>query len=386
VKHHNETLHALSRRLDPLWWLVARVLRLRRHVASLRPPKSILVVDMHLLGDVVMLIPFLRVIRRHHPTAHVGLMAGPWAQTVLDCAHLVDEFIPLPAPWVVKGQGAAGLRSLVRAVRTSRGRTWDWGIDMRGDVRNILLLAFARSKRRIAYDFSGGAALLTDVVADDGKLRHIIDHHAAIAEHLAMPMTQAERVPTLTPPQEVGSAAKTTRQTVGFHFGASMRLRRMPVEEACALILGFQDRAHTRLILVNAPDTRELNRAVIQRLPAACAERIETWQGTLSELMIFLKTLDKFYAMDSGPAHLAAALGVDTTVFFGPHVPGAVRPLGRHVTIVERLDLPCRPCDQYHCTNPNYQECLRHMDLLPETAQEAKTASPIRRALSSVDH
>ncbi len=361
MKHHNETLHRLSRRLDPIWWLVSRVLRLRRDAAGTGSPESILVVHMHLLGDVVMLIPFLRVIRRYHPQAHVALMAGHWAQAILADTYLVDEFIPMRAPWVVRGQGIAGLRGLVRAVRTSRRRTWDWGVDMRGDVRNILLLALARAKRRIAYDFSGGTAMLTDVVADDGQLRHIIDHHAAIAEHLAMSMTDAERVPTLTLPQDACDEAETTQRAVGFHFGASMVLRRMPVEEACALILSMQDRDHGRLILIDAPDTRELNRSVLQRLPAACAERIETWQGNLRDLMTFLGTLDKFYAMDSGPAHLAAALGVDTTVFFGPHVPGAVRPLGRCVTIVERRDLPCRPCDQHHCTNAIYQECLRHV-------------------------
>jgi heptosyltransferase-2 len=350
----------LSRRLDPLWWLVARLLRLEPYPAGHRPPRSILLVDLHLLGDIVMLVPLLRVIRRCHPQAHVGLMAGPWAREVLANTGLVDEFIPLKAPWIVKGQRASGLSALMRALRAVRARPWDWGIDVRGDVRNALLLALARAGRRVAYDFSGGAALLTDVVPDDGVLRHIVDHHAALAAHVGMPMTAAEQIPALGLPAKAGPRSDGMR-TLGFHFGASMPLRRMPLEEACALILSFERQEHTRLVLVDAPEVRELNSAVLQRLPEGLSARIARWSGSLSELIVFLQTLDHFYAMDSGPAHLAAALGIDTTVFFGPHLSAAVRPRGDHVTVIERDDVPCRPCDQHRCTNPSYQECLRHL-------------------------
>jgi ADP-heptose:LPS heptosyltransferase len=114
-------------------------------------------------------------------------------------------------------------------------------------------------------------------------------------------------------------------------------------------------------VLIDAPDIRELNSALVQRLSAKCRARVERWEGSLSELIAFLKSLDEFYAMDSGPAHLAAALGVDTTVFFGPHLSLAVRPTGRNVRVIERADVPCRPCDQRRCTNPNPQQCLTQL-------------------------
>jgi ADP-heptose:LPS heptosyltransferase len=357
VKHNNERLAAVSRSLDPVWWLIARILRLGRYPTSPVIPRSILLVELNLLGDMVMLVPLLRVIRRFHPHAHVGLMAGPWGREILAPSGLVDEFITLRAPWVTKGQGARGMAGVLRAVRQARSRSWDWGIDVRGDVRNALLLALARARRRVGYNFTGGAALLTDVVPDDGQLRHIIEHHADLAHYLGMPMTEEERIPAL-------GTVKSTRSKpgaagrVGFHFGASMVLRTMPLEEACALVLSYQDKEGVCLILVDAPEIRSLNTALLDRLPAEFASRVERWQGSLGELVHFLRTLDKFYAMDSGPAHLAASIGIDTTVFFGPHLSLAVRPMGRHVTVVERGDVPCRPCDQHRCTNPTYQQCL----------------------------
>jgi ADP-heptose:LPS heptosyltransferase len=132
----------------------------------------------------------------------------------------------------------------------------------------------------------------------------------------------------------------------------------MPLEEACALLTCFQDREDTRLILVDAPETTTLNADVLERLPASFSASVERWHGNLHEFMNLLKTLDEFYAMDSGPAHLAAALGIETTVFFGPQLSEGIRPMGRKVMIVERPEVRCRPCDQIRCTNPNYKECL----------------------------
>jgi ADP-heptose:LPS heptosyltransferase len=371
VKLVNTTLASLSRRLDPLWWLTARLLRLQPYIAGRAAPKSILLVDLHLLGDVIMLIPLLRVVRRCHPNAHLGLVAGPWARDILAGTGLVDEFITLRASWVSKGQGLAGISGLLRTIRALRARTWDWGIEVRGDVRNILLLALARAKRRVAYDFTGGAALLTDIVPDDGALRHIIDHHAALASFLSMPMTAEERVPTLGFPQEIRSRARAPSRVIGFHFGASMVLRRMPLQEACGLVLSFRDEAAARLVLVDAPDTGTFNSALLERLPATYASKIERWRGSLSEFIEFLRTLDQFYAMDSGPAHLAAAVGVDTTVFFGPNLSLAARPLGPNVTVVERGDVSCRPCGQRRCTNSKHQECLSQLVRLADPAMPA---------------
>jgi ADP-heptose:LPS heptosyltransferase len=361
LKHNNVRLASLSRRLDPLWWLIARMLRLKPHATAPAVPRSILLVELHLLGDMVMLIPLLRVIRRHHPDAHVGLLAGPWARDILESTGLVDEFIMLRAPWVAKGQGLRGMVGLMRAIRTVRSRTWDWGIDVRGDVRNALLLALSRAKRRVAYDFTGGAALLTDVVPDDGVLRHIIEHHEALALALSMPMTADERIPTLRFNEPTESAARASRRRVGLHFGASLALRRMPLQEARALLSSLRDNENADLILVDSPEIHALNTALIQELPAQQAGRIERWRGSLNEFVAFLATLDEFYAMDSGPAHLAAALGVHTTVFFGPHLSRAVRPMGSNVSVVERDDIACRPCDQHRCTNVLYQQCLTQL-------------------------
>ncbi len=280
----------------------------------------------------------------------------------------------------MKAQGWLGIKNLFQAIVDSRRGSWDWGIDVRGDVRNAMLLALARARRRVAYDFSGGAALLTDVVPDDGVLRHIIDHHAGIAATLGMEMTADERIPSLishrdTTPSAPWPAARAVRR-VGVHFGASLALRRMPAQEGCDLLARLQEQ--DQIILVDAPEVRGLNSEVLGRLGTTRSVRVQRWEGSLGDFIQFLQTLDHFYAMDSGPAHLAAAVGVETTVFFGPHLPFAVRPMGSHVSVIERDDLGCRPCDQHRCTNPRYQDCLTQVVRLLKPS-DTQIASPMRQ-------
>jgi ADP-heptose:LPS heptosyltransferase len=286
----------------------------------------------------------------------VALLAGPWAAPLLESERLVDEIIQFKAPWAVYRQGWLGLVGTLRALREIRKQHWDWAIDARGDVRNILMLALSRASRRIGYDFTGGAALLSDVVPDTGRLRHNVDHHVTLAHYLGLEVSQDERVPTLDAGRR--RAAVNLMPRVGFHFGASLALRRMPIEEAVSLLLHASSKCQQHLILIDAADTKDFNSELLARIPSTSAQQIERWTGTLSELKDFLGTLDAFYAMDSGPAHIAAALGVKTTVFFGPNRSEASRPRGNRVTVVERNEVRCRPCDQHVCTNSHHQECL----------------------------
>jgi ADP-heptose:LPS heptosyltransferase len=370
VKVINPRLAARARRLDPLWRLLAPLLRALGRLPdgrALTAPRSILVVDLHLLGDIVLLVPLLRVLRRGHPDARITLLAGPWSRDILAGSGLVDEHIDLAAPWVRRAPGLAGWRDLARALGRlragARGAGWDWGIDVRGDLRNIGLLVAARARRRVGFDFTGGAALLTDVVPDDGRIRHIVDHHAAIAAQLGLHMSDAERVPVLprpAPPPRLPAGA----HRVGFHFGASMPLRRLPAAEAARLVQAVLRPGETP-VLVDAPDTRALNDELAARLAPPAAAALQRWEGGLRELMGLLSYLDRFYGLDSGPAHLAAALGTPTTVLFGPSLSVEAGPLGAHVQVLERQDLSCRPCDRVHCTNPSYQACLTNLIPLP---------------------
>jgi ADP-heptose:LPS heptosyltransferase len=247
--------------------------------------------------------------------------------------------------------------SIIRLVRRLRATTWDWGIDIRGDIRLILLLALSGARRRIGYAFTGGEALLTDVVPDDGTLKHLAAHHQRIAECLGVWTETHEYRPRLHISDEEVTVAADIRPFIGFHFGASKVLRSMPAAEAAQLINQFSD-TDDRLVLFEPDDAVVKNEEIKSHLDDAVRKRIETWRGDLRSFIVTLSRARRFYAMDSGPAHIAAALDITTVVFFGPSLPQHTRPIGSNVIVVERTGVDCRPCDHVTCTNAVRHACM----------------------------
>jgi len=104
MKTFNSRLVWLAIILEPLWRFLGLFLNSRSCHSELSP-KTILVLDFHLIGDIVLLTSFLQVLREAYPSARIVLVAGPWAQELLCGEGFVDEIIPFSAPWVKYKQG-----------------------------------------------------------------------------------------------------------------------------------------------------------------------------------------------------------------------------------------------------------------------------------------
>lgn len=363
MKVMNPRLVRQARRIDWVWRLLATARRLWRpatRAAAPGAPLSILVLDLHLIGDAVMLLPFLAALRRRHPTARITVVAGPWNRPVLAGEPSLDHLVEFTAPWV-KGQGMRASWTAARAlVRTLRTQRWDIGIDMRGDIRNILVLYFANCVQRVGFDFTGGAGLLTRVVPDDGRLASLLEHHERLAACLdafdgrpfvsRLTLTDAER-----------ATAQGIAPHVGFHFGASLALRRLPIDEAAALVTRCLAEFDERALVFSAPDLEAYVVDLLAALDPAVRGRIEIWRGDLRTFIVAASRARVLYTMDSGPAHLAAATGCPTVVLFGPNRSAFSAPRGPNVTCVESdPPLSCQPCDQHRCVHPSLpQACLR---------------------------
>ena len=357
MKLMNPRLVCIARKLDPVWKVLA-VLRSRR----LQPivssaTRNVLVIDLHLVGDIVMLLPLLEAIRARFPAARVTLLAGPWARPVIVGSGDVDEVVEYAAPWVRALGPIAGVVGYLRIASRLRSMPWDIGIDVRGDVRQILLLFLAGCSRRIGFDFSGGGSLLTDIVPDDGSYAHILTHHERIAA-LIDAWNGRPFVPVLTLTESEKIDAAQIVPFIGFHFGASLSLRRLPAEQAVELLqlhVGSAD----PLVVFAPPDLDDYLSDVRSRLPAHLQQRLEFWRGGLRSFIVKASRAKLMFTMDSGPAHIAAGLGRDTVVFFGPNLPRYTGPRSPNVRFIEELGVRCRPCDQHRCVNAVHQACMK---------------------------
>jgi heptosyltransferase-2 len=353
MKPINRKLARFAKLLTPLWYVLKPF---GPQKAPTPPPSSILVFDFHLIGDIVMLTPLLKSLKTAYPQARLVLVAGVWAKEILHGTDLVDEIIPFAAPWVKYNQGWGGLLSCYHLVKQLRQQTWDLGIEVRGDIRQILLLWLAGATRRVGFDFTGGGALLTDVVCDDGVMAHLTEHHQRICEHLGIWQPGEKYLPFLKLTAAEQAQAQNITPFIGFHFGASLPLRRLPEAEIIQLLSKFEFFDY-KLVVFLTPDQPSIE-AVLTKLPGMVRAKIELWTGSLRDLVVILSRAEHFYCMDSGPAHIASALSAPITVFFGPAESSYVRSIGQSVEIISKPNVQCRPCNQVKCINQMNQYCM----------------------------
>ena len=349
-----------ARMLDTVGRQVFRLFG-RSRTSGLEPltqltPGRILVVESHLIGDIVMATPALRALRERFRSASIVLLSGPWGRELLDGQGLIDEFIEIRFPWSTYDYSIGNLWRMFRVLVRLRKVRWDLAIDVRGDLRNIVFLYFAGAHRRMSYDFTGGEYLLTDVVRDAPQLRHIVQYNAHLVAQLGCDVGAAE--PSLHVPDTRREEARTylramdaigDRFTIGIHPGASKPLRLWRAERFAELADRFLEEKGNRVIFFRGPADRE----IISAITAGMKHSPSIIDQSLSMLPALFQNCSVFIGLDSGGVHIAAAVGVPTVVLFGPAEPDRVMPVSRRTSVVIKDGYWCRPCDQVHCVQPD---------------------------------
>lgn len=273
--------------------------------APLRRRPRLLVAELWGLGDLALAMPFLRAAARH---ADVTLLAKPHAAPLLRRFAPEVQLQALNAPWT-RFRGKYVLTEwpwpeLAAALRTLRAARFDAAVSARPDPRDHLLAALAGARLRAGFPRRGSRVLLTDVVLSGGA--HRAAHWQALSDFFGWSIESTAPRP------------RTGRRIV-IHTGAAQPVREWPRERFEAL-------------------GRQL---------AAAGWEIDLLDNSLTDLAALLARLDgadRFIGNDSGPGHLAAALGVPTFTLFGPQLPELFAP-----THPDSAWLEGAPCDYKPC-------------------------------------
>ncbi|PYJ03142.1 MAG: hypothetical protein DME25_13260, partial [Verrucomicrobia bacterium] len=145
--------------------------------------------------------------------------------------------------------------------------------------------------------------------------------------------------------------------------GARWWNKRWPVEHFAELVRRLSASfAEVRFAILGGPADRELGQAIARAAPARCLDL--TGRTLLPELIEWTRLCDLVVTNDSGPMHIAAALGKPIVALFGPTEPRRTGPYGQLDRVLQ-LKLPCVPCMKDSCSFARPLECLRA--LAPET-------------------
>lgn len=317
-----------------------------------RSISEVLIRGANWIGDAVMTIPALREVRRMFPHARLTLWTKPSLQDLFADTDFIDDVLTVSAPaW----------RPTITALRS---RPYEIALLFQNAFRAALAVFLARIPLRCGYRTQGRGWLLTHAIPVDPELRrqHQVFYYLHLVAAVEQALTGRTQVtlaaPNLTlplsPQRKVQGRAWLARHGVALEKrlvvinpgATNSRAKRWLPERFAAVADRLLERGDTAVVVVGAPE--ELSWA--QHIAAQMRYRpwVLTGQTTLRRLIDILSCAQLLISNDTGPAHLAAALGVPTLVIFGPTEHFATRPFSERALVI-RHPVPCSPCMRRDC-------------------------------------
>lgn len=327
-------------------------------------PESILVYSPSWIGDSVMALAALRSLRAHYPAAKLTVLAKPWVEELYQGCEAVDASFRFDA------KGAhAGPRGFVRLVRALSRSRFDVAVLFPNAFRAAAVVRAAGIPERWGYGTDGREWLLTRSVPPAPRPfgRHQTHYYLDLLRALGICSTAPPNIGLSTTPSMAERATKLLQTSgwhlgeplVGLHPGATNSSAKRWAPERYALVGDrLADELGARVVLLGGPNEVVLAEEIRSRMqkPSLCL----AGETSLGELMGVLESLAILVTNDSGPMHLAAALGVPTVAIFGPTDERETGPLGRNARVV-RKQVECSPCLHKEC--PTDHRCMRRVQV-----------------------
>lgn len=313
-----------------------------------RAPRSILVIRMSGIGDVVWTTPLLANLRRAWPDAHIAYVARPAAAQVLEGNPDVDEVILFESQRL-----AWQLRLLVRLAR----RRFDLSIDLICSPATALQ-SWVAARTRVGFDFRGRRHLYNRALPRyDANHGHAVDFNLYPAEHLGIPIVTRALVWTVQEAERQAAESLVHRYTadgrklVVFIPTGGFPSKKWSAESYAALGRRLVARGDIRILIVwGSAHEHEEARAIA----AGIGGDAHAADGTVPlrvEAAVFARCA-LAVGNDTGPLHIATAVGVPVVALLGPVNERAQGPWGDRAIYVRARDLdePC--CGRTDCAVP----------------------------------
>ncbi|MFA6635572.1 MAG: glycosyltransferase family 9 protein, partial [Candidatus Omnitrophota bacterium] len=283
-------------------------------------PKSILVIRLDHIGDIVMATSVFAPLRRAFPEARIDLLAPLWANELLGADSNVDNIVLFDATWFSRKKTSfgAGLKAFFDVIRIIRNGKYDVAIDLRGDARHILAVFFAGVKCRISYGITGLGFLLTHKVSY-GESLHEIDHNVALLEPLGIKNCNGKV--SLPFSKESSLKAQNIKKNEGidrpyaiFHTVSGQNEKNWTVEGFSGVIEHIAEAKGLIPVIIGSSE----DSVYIERVMEIVSQKVINLAGKagLGVLGPLCAGASLFVGLDSGPSHIAAASGVFTLILF----------------------------------------------------------------------
>jgi ADP-heptose:LPS heptosyltransferase len=337
--------------------------RLRRRARPTAPPESILCFRLERIGDLVMALPALAELRASAPAAAIDLVVGSWNAAIARAIPGIRSVETLDPNWLARDQGGQTTAAMIGTARRWRARRYGVAINFEPDIRSNAIAAAAGASWTAGFASGGGGALLDLALRFDTSL-HTSDNLVALVRGVASGWSPSRDVSEsrLNLGQDVlGSAAQRLAglrtPIVAIHLNGGRLIKQWPIERFVGVARWLVEERGASLVFTGSEGDGESiaqARTALQGHPA-----IDVSGVSLTETAAILSQCHLLVTGDTGPMHLAHAVGTPVVAVFGPSDPRRYAPRGVRDRVV-RIDLPCAPCNRIRQPPERCQRAVRN--------------------------
>jgi len=316
-----------------------------------RIPERLLIVLLGAIGDVVCGMPLAQRLRRGWPHTRIAWAVEPPAAPLLETHAAVDEVIVFR-----RGHGLAALIEFLSAVRVSRP---ELTLDLQRHFKSGLTSWWSGAPRRIAFNTQnsreGNRLFNTESIAPVRELTPKLSQFLRFADALGVaeaPVTFGLAATAAERESMAPLLAAAGERFAALYVGSTWPSRQWLPGQTAELCRELHARG-LGVLLVGGP----ADEAFAQRVLAAGAGDVvnSIGQTSLRQVIAIMERAEVAIGPDSGPMHIAAAVGTPVVALFGATSPERSGPWGWH-HLVLRSDVPCAPCYLSNC--PIDQLCM----------------------------
>lgn len=291
------------------------------------PQQRFLVIRLSSIGDIVHALPAVSALGRTYPQAEIRWVVETRYAGLLERNPYVRGVLKLDTlGWRRQGLSAATVEEALRGVLALREFRYDAAIDFQGLWKSAFIARLSRSRERLGLAEywlrePGAAVFYTERVSPVGR-SHVIDQYLALAERLGAREEQREFPLPRTAEDdrhvERQLALLGAQEFIIVNPGGGWKAKRWGPENYAELIRALETRLPWKILLTGSPDEQEL---ISEILNLAGTRQARYFASTLVQFIALARRAKLFVGGDTGPLHLAAAVGTPLVAIYGPTDP-----------------------------------------------------------------
>jgi lipopolysaccharide heptosyltransferase I len=329
---------------------------------------KILILKPSSLGDVIHALPVLRLLKCHLPQSEIYWWLDAGLQPLLEGDPDLAGVIPFerrrwaaPARWP----------EMFSSLHAMRAKHFDWAIDLQGLARSGIFAWLSNSKLTVGlHNAREGSRAFYDLTPPRAAPdTHAVDRCLAVLPLLNVPVHWNFQ----WLPARPGIAAQIDRKWnpgpgpwIALVPGARWDDKRWPVANFVELVRRMSGTDGWHFVILGQEGDRALGQSIAEANPGRCLNL--AGQTSLWEMVEWLRRSRLVIANDTGPMHVAAALGRPVIALFGPTNPRNTGPYGNPGGAIQITTLPCVPCRKSTCSYALPLACLH--GITPAMVQE----------------